>query len=291
LVAPVLWLQKLSKTPMRLPSVKVLGLVAAISGGEVGAEPSDAEFQAWMAKPQVNFSKLGVTYWRVEEAWADRDTVVTIDDRTIEYSSACDMANFPYEQYWKSEGQLEVFPIWKERWCGKTPSKALLRFYFFLRQSDSAKSSGPFVAVGQELEFEPFIRLRRYEPIGLEFRRWIIAEYFDGASLTAPDLRYPDHEHPQGPLSTMSPPFIAFNRGDLEGTPSCGALMGGYALTGQSLKLHAGLFLRGWCPPNLLRQNDRVLAALRRATRIDPDGAQMRLRGDKDEVEVVLAPA
>jgi hypothetical protein len=46
-----------------------------------------------------------------------------------------------------------------------------------------------------------------------------------------------------------------------------GALMGDYKLTARSLKLRAGLFLRGWRPANEFVQNDRVLAALRRARR------------------------
>jgi hypothetical protein len=275
----------------KIARVLVSGLVAAILGvGEVVAQPLDTELNDWTAKPQVNFSKLGVTYWRVEEPWADTDTVVTIDSWHIDYSSPCDQASFPYNQRLDLQGWLEVFPVSKEKWCGQLPSEAFLRFYFLLRQSDLATSSEPFVVLGDSPYIEP-LRLRRFEPVGLELRRWVIAKYLDGASLTAPDLRYPDHEHPQGPLSTMRPPTITFNRGDLEGTPSCGALVGGYTLAGQSLKLHAGFMLLGWCPANLLRQNDRVLAALRRATRVDPNGAQTLLRGDKGEVEVVLAPA
>src|SRR5471032_697049 len=128
----------------------VLGFFAAILGGEGGAQPSVAELQAWLAKPQVNFSKLGVSYWRVEEPWAEQGTVVTIDDETIDYSAPCDEASFSYKQHWESQGQLEVFRTGKEYWrCGPQPSKTFLRFYFFLHQSDSARSSEPFVIVGE----------------------------------------------------------------------------------------------------------------------------------------------
>jgi heat shock protein HslJ len=270
----------------------VLGLTGAMLSWAVCAQPSDSEFQAWVAKPQVNFAKLGISYWRVEEPWAEGDTVVTIDHQTIAYSAACETADFGYKQHWESEGQLEVFPTHRssER-CGKEPSKAFLRFYYLLRQSDSAKANGDAVALGQSLNVDPFVRLKRFEPEGLEFRRWTIVEYSDGVRLGPPDLHYPNYEHPTAAPETLPAPTITFSRGSLEGSPSCGALSGGYRLTGQALEIHSGLFLRGFCPPNLLKQDDRVLAAFGRVRRMDQHGAQVELRGERDEIEVILKSA
>jgi hypothetical protein len=256
------------------------------------AQPSDSAFQAWVAKPQVDFAKLGITYWHVAEPWADRDTVVTIDSKGISYSAACETAEFGYKQHWESEGQLEVFPTHRssER-CGKEPSRAFLRFYYMLRQSESAKADGDAVGIGQSLTVEPFVRLLHFEPEGIEFRRWTIVAYSDGAHLGPLELHYPNYANPAGPPLTISSPTITFNRGSLEGSPTCGEFSGGYRLAGQALEIHSGWALNGFCPPNFLAQDNRVIAAFGRVRRFERQGAEVKLRGEQGEVEVVLKAA
>jgi hypothetical protein len=184
-----------------------------------------------------------------------------------------------------------VTSVREDKFCWRPRAVSFLRFYFLLRESDLVKRSEHNLDIGQSLITPPSIRLRPFEPTGLEFRRWIIAEYYDGARLSAPDVHYLSREHPEGPPVPMPSPYITFDRGELEGSPSCGALIGRYRLVRQSLKMHAGRLLLGYCPANLAMQNVLVLAALRRVSRVDPDGAKMILRGEKGEVEVELAPA
>jgi len=206
------------------------------------------------------------------------DAVVTIDSGTINYSSKCELASFPYRES-VSNNTFEVnrssflYPK-----CSGAPSERYLRFYFELRQSSAIKDIGGSVTVGET--FDPFqhLSLIRFSPPGVEFRRWRIAKILDEVVLRAPKF------------SSDIQPRIEFDHGILQGSPGCGGLVGSYVLAERHLHINASLFLVGFCRPENLRENHNVLRALNRASRFERRGDDMSLIDDAGKTQVVLAP-
>ena len=220
----------------------VWGLIAAIVCGAAFAESPAADVRVWRAKPELSLAKFGVSYWRLTDAWADPDAVITIDADTINYSGACDSASFSYKQHWESEGQLEVAPaVSHGGHCPNSPTQSFLRFYFAFRQANAVKSADDTMAI--TWSGAPLAHLKRTDPDKLEDRRWIIVKYRDEnalADLTAPNRQYPDPLFPNGPPSSVPPLKVIFGSGVLQGSAGCGRWSGDYRLTAPSLLIHAG---------------------------------------------------
>jgi hypothetical protein len=250
-------------------------LTAAAVAGVPSARSSPSDTQASIAKPEVNLTKLGVSYWQIEEPTGNVDAIVTIDDSTIQYSGACAAAAFPYRQHWESEGQLEVFPAYMlATTCVDRSLEAMSGFYFALRQANSVKGSS--ADGGQGLAFiwasKPLLHLERFEPEGLETRRWRITFFSNGTRMVTP--------------KTL--PTITFQHGQLRGSLGCGGLMGGYQLGAERLVIRPLSVLAGFCTTGHARENDLELNALIATRRQEPDGRKMILVDDKGVTWVVL---
>jgi len=261
-------------------------LAAAIGGGACAASP-EPDPQAFLARPDVNFAKLGHTYWRVTDPWAAADAMLIFDQDTVSYYGPCGAVSFSYRQNVGGDFILDVAPYWQVRGsCFSDPPVEFLHVYYALRQANSAKEvdDGAILAwVANSLA-----HLKRFEPAGLEYRRWAIVKYFDGIALKEPELQMPNWSRAGGPPVRLPPPNVSFDHDALEGSPGCGGLGGDYKLDGGALAIRPISMLGGACPPNLTAEDDRVLAALKRVRRAEPAGSQMLLRGDKGEVEVIL---
>lgn len=266
----------------RLLFLPMVLAVTVRSGGVLAKPPTGA----MAVEPQANLAQLHISYWRVSDDFGSKSAAITIDERSLYYVDRCEAAEFSYKQNWKSEGQLDVFPENSDWACSGEHSSAFFRFYRALRQSDSV------VAAGDTLTFswanQPLMRLQRFEPDGLEIRRWKIEEYLDERGLRAPDPYVSDRASGAGDTTTLPPPTITFAQGALAGSPGCGGLGGDYQLTGRSLLIHPETILLGHCSASSMLQNDRIEEALRRVRHWDMDGRQVILRGDKGEIEVAL---
>jgi heat shock protein HslJ len=194
------------------------------------------------------------------------------------------LADFPYKQHWESDGQLEVFPESTDRTCSGKHSIAFFQFYRALRQSDSVTRVGDTLTLSWANM--PLMRLQRFEPHGLEIRRWVIEKYLDERALRAPDTYVLNSSSAAG--AATRPPTITFALGALTGSLGCGALGGDYQLAERSLLIHPETIVMGHCPAGSMLQDHRIEGAFRRVRQWDQEGRRMILRGDRGEIEAVL---
>jgi heat shock protein HslJ len=119
--------------------------------------------------------------------------------------------------------------------------------------------------------------LERIRSTGLEHRFWHIQEY-----KTEQGTRKNGH-----PKTYM----ITFAQGRLQGIATCTGYAGKYTVTGDSLSVRArerSLF--GYCSPYDRDEDQRLVDALNKASRIKEDGAHMLLQDAQGNTNIVLAP-
>jgi len=116
---------------------------------------------------------------------------------------------------------------------------------------------------------------------GIENRRWRIAKYHgDGTQ----------NRDEQGLIDAMKTAEIKFAKGRIGGSPTCGALVGTYKLSGIQLAIQADFVLAGFCPPEQLAQNHLVLTALKGDLRIEEKDDHILLRDTSGNARVLLVP-
>jgi len=259
-----------------------VAILASMQIGAASADPSAPDPGAWEAAPLVDFARLGVSYWHVD---GDPEAVVTIDRGEITYSGPCDTASIPYER--APDGGLRTFPAGRlGPNCSAEHGDAFLRFYMAVRQSSEVRTWEGAATFGWGTQ--PMARLRRFEPAGLEFRRWQVAEFAVDGRMVEPDMSF---REPGGAMGRLPPPSIVFEHGWLDGSPGCGGLLGKYRLEGASILISPHWVLAGMCSDSLERQNDVVLQDLAAARRIEADGRRMVLLDAAGQRLVVLTSA
>jgi heat shock protein HslJ len=118
-------------------------------------------------------------------------------------------------------------------------------------------------------------------PHGLENHRWRIAKYRASGSNKGDE---------QPLIDAAKTAEITFAEGRIEGSTTCGALVGTYRLSGDKLTIQADFILRGFCPPEQLAQNHQVLNALKGDLRVDGKGDNIVLLDKGGQVGVLLVP-
>ncbi|MFP4003867.1 MAG: hypothetical protein ACLFV8_08835 [Alphaproteobacteria bacterium] len=128
----------------------------------------------------------------------------------------------------------------------------------------------------------PVFVLKRLRATGLEFRKWYISSFFDGASLVSTDSKFPDE----------LTPYITFINGRIHGSPGCGGLLGlSYVLDGQNLSVSGGvLILRGTCSSGVWESSASVFEALGGDKIVEQDGERILLQNSEGRTQIILTP-
>jgi heat shock protein HslJ len=116
-------------------------------------------------------------------------------------------------------------------------------------------------------------------PHGLENRRWHIAEYRSTGNSKGDQQRL---------IEAAKTAEVTFAKGHLSGTPTCGALVGTYELSGYQLSVHADFILNGFCSPEQLLQNQEVLSALKGSLRVEEKDDRIALRDRDGQLRLML---
>ena len=112
-----------------------------------------------------------------------------------------------------------------------------------------------------------------------ENRWWRIAKYRASGG---------DKTDQQDMIDTAKSAGIKFANGQIDGSPTCGGLYGTYRVSGNQLTVHAHLMLRGFCPDEMMAQNQQVLNALNGDFRVEGKNDQIVLRDKSGQVRVLL---
>ena len=100
----------------------------------------------------------------------------------------------------------------------------------------------------------------KFSSYGLENRTWRIAKYRgDG----------PNKGDEQHLIDAAKTAEITFAQGYIHGSPTCGALVGTYRLSGDELTVRADFELNGFCPSEQLAQDQQVLNAFKGDLRVE----------------------
>ena len=118
-------------------------------------------------------------------------------------------------------------------------------------------------------------------PSGIENRRWRIAKYRGDSTQRGDE---------QGLIDAAKTAEITFAKGRLRGSPTCGALVGTYTLSGDQLTVQADVLIAGFCPPDQLAQNLLVVNALNGELRIEEKDDHVFLRDKNGKARVLLVP-
>ncbi len=118
-------------------------------------------------------------------------------------------------------------------------------------------------------------------PSGIENRRWRIAKYRGDSTQKGDE---------QGLIDAAKTAEITFSKGRLRGSPTCGALVGTYTLSGDQLTVQADVLIAGFCPPDQLAQNLLVVNALNGELRIEEKEDHVFLRDKNGKARVLLVP-
>ncbi|MDB5439182.1 MAG: TonB-dependent receptor [Caulobacteraceae bacterium] len=250
-------------------STIALGLAANPVDVVVPWARADAVFDLRIPPP---YAFDGVSYWQVAEPWGDQDAVITIDSRSFTYSATCGASEAPYRQS-GAELSISVLDAGPAGCADRAPFQ---RYAAALRQATGVRG------VGDRLYLEGggvLMNLTRFDPPGLQYRRWTIAQVrWGGALVTA-----------RGSAGS-NPPQLVFDRGQIGGSPGCGRLAGAYAIGGEELILTGPNWAPGAvCAPGQNDQGRAVASALSKVRRFQIDGRRMLLKGRAGEAELVLS--
>lgn len=116
---------------------------------------------------------------------------------------------------------------------------------------------------------------------GLENRRWRIAKYRGDGTKKGDE---------QGLIDAAKTAEITFAKGRIRGSPTCGALVGTYRLSGDQLTVNADVVIGGFCPPEQLTQNQQVLNAFKGDLRVEEKDDHIVLRDTSGQARVLLMP-
>jgi heat shock protein HslJ len=116
---------------------------------------------------------------------------------------------------------------------------------------------------------------------GVENRRWRIAKYRGNGTQKGDE---------QGLIDAAKTAEITFAKGRIQGSPTCGALVGTYRLSGVQLTIQADFILNGFCPPEELVRNQLILTALKGDLRIQEKDDHILLRDASRKARVLLVP-
>jgi heat shock protein HslJ len=125
------------------------------------------------------------------------------------------------------------------------------------------------------------LALDKTSPQGIENRRWSIAKYRGDGTQKSDE---------QGLIDAAKTAEITFAMGRIHGSPTCGALVGTYRLSGVELTIQADFILNGFCPPEELAQNQLVLTAFKGDLRIEQKDDHILLRDTSGKARVLLVP-
>lgn len=123
--------------------------------------------------------------------------------------------------------------------------------------------------------------LDKTSPQGIENRRWRIAKYRGDGTQKGDE---------QGLIDAAKTAEIRFAKGRIHGSPTCGALIGTYGLSGVQLTIQAYFVLAGLCPLEDLAQNQLILTAFRGDLRIEGKDDDILLRDTSGKARVFLVP-
>jgi hypothetical protein len=244
------------------------------------------QFGAGMTQTVSTLAELDGTFWRLtdmrDHSDGLSDVIVRITASSVDFSVPCAYFYYPLRDH---GSRLTVSPPWA--WGGSCMTdKAWLRRPQISRVFDRNIMMVSRYAVNddrlilQDSHGQFLIALIRLRSEGLENRRWLITSYFDGQTLVAADT------------TTNSPPQISFMHRHIDGTPGCGAFLGGYVLSGDRLKADVGWTLAGKCTGDwdaVERQNNLIVRALSSAERrIERDGHRVMLRDGQGTIQLML---
>ena len=116
----------------------------------------------------------------------------------------------------------------------------------------------------------------------IENRRWRIARYrADKSSSSDKD----------GMITATEPAEVAFINGQVHGSPGCGAWVGTYRLSGDSLTSDVDTALAGLCSSKQSKQAYFVQKALKGERRIESIGSNILLRDNNGIGMILLVPS
>ena len=118
-------------------------------------------------------------------------------------------------------------------------------------------------------------------PHGIENRRWRIAKYLANGNNKGDEKRL---------IDAAKTAEITFQDGGIEGSPTCGALVGTYRLSGDHLTVQADFILNGFCPPEQLAQNQQILNDFKGDLRVEERDNHITVRDKSGQVRVLLVP-
>ena len=122
---------------------------------------------------------------------------------------------------------------------------------------------------------------QRQSPQGIENRRWRIAKYRGDGTQKGDE---------EGLIDAAKTAEVTFSKGRIRGSPTCGALVGTYTLSGDQLTVQADVLIAGFCPPDQLAQNELVLNSLKGELRIEEKDDRVLLRDKSGNARVLLVP-
>jgi heat shock protein HslJ len=125
------------------------------------------------------------------------------------------------------------------------------------------------------------LALEKTDPQRIENRRWRIAKYRGDGTQKGDE---------QGLINAAKTAEITFAKGRIHGSPTCGALVGTYRLSGVQLTIQADFILGGFCPPEELAQNQLILTAFKGDLRIEEKDDHVLLRDTNGKARVLLVP-
>jgi heat shock protein HslJ len=251
------------------------------------------EHGAWLPQPNKGIFELRDTFWHLEKlqglTTSFSGVIVNIfvnrDGGTGILTFSTPSASIPFSFVYEPTG-LKFLPVGARGGVGEnsglTQDQQIGGMFEKKLQSICSYELRNGLLILEDINQRSIIVLSAVRQEGIENRRWRIAEYRGGDNKSGQKDELIDAKLPTEAL---------FMNGRLSGAPGCGAWVGKYSISGDTLTTSdVDVILAGLCSSEQSEQGAWVMKALKGERRIEKEGSNILLRDNTGRTMLLLVP-